>query len=313
MLYEPILLEEIAEKAKNPHNFIKECENSYEQRLDSIAAKISKNAGSCPIILISGPSGSGKTTSGLKLEEKLDAMGFETHILSLDNYFFPISEAERPLFEAHLLDLESPARVDRDFLNTQLASLLRGERIELPLFDFTANTRRASGKSLKLHKGELIILEGIHSLNPSVIEHAEEFSSGIYVSVRSRIEYRLSGERYLLHPSKIRLARRMIRDARSRNRTPSDTVELYAGVERGENKYIMPYKKRADYDIDTFFPYELCAYKALLPSSLPEDEARHPWLSELFEVLSGLPLVPCDFIPDASLIREFVGNGKYSD
>jgi len=301
MLYEPILLEEIAEKAKNPHNFIKECENSYEQRLDSIAAKISKNAGSCPIILISGPSGSGKTTSGLKLEEKLDAMGFETHILSLDNYFFPISEAERPLFEAHLLDLESPDRVDRDFLNTQLASLLRGERIELPLFDFTANTRRASGKSLKLHKGELIILEGIHSLNPSVIEHAEDFSSGIYVSVRSRIEYRLSGERYLLHPSKIRLARRMIRDARSRNRTPSDTVELYAGVERGENKYIMPYKKRADYDIDTFFPYELCAYKALLPPRYPRTKLGTRGLASFLRCFRGFLWFPVILYPTPPL------------
>ena len=311
ILHEPIMLNEIVKKAARPEEFISECEAKYESALSSIAESITKSASTRPLVLISGPSGSGKTTTGMKLEEKLDKMGFETHILSLDNYFHPISDEERPLFEANALDLESPARVDTDLLSSQLEGLLKGEEVELPEFDFVTNVRRNSGRSLKLKKGELVIIEGIHSLNPSVIKNAEDFSLGIYVSVRSRIEYAKQGERFLLHPSKIRLARRIIRDQRTRNRAPADTVAIYDSVERGENKYIMPYKHRADFNIDTFFASELCAYKSLLPSGLPEVEKKHPWLTELFEVLARLPEIPQEKIPSESLLREFIGDGKY--
>ena len=229
-------------------------------------------------------------------------MGFETHIISLDDYFHPITDEERPLFEAHKLDLESPARVDSDLLNSQLEEIMRGKEVEIPRFDFVTNTRKKSGRSLRLSKGELIILEGIHSLNPEIIEHGENFSTGLYVSVRTRIEH---GDA-LLHPSKVRLARRMMRDRTARNRQPDATVALYAGVERGENLYIMPHKHRADYDINTFFPYELCVYKPFLPTSLPKAEAEHPWLTELFEVISGLPEIPARLVPRDSLLREFI-------
>lgn len=310
-IYEPILIDEIIKRAADPERFVTESEKEYESKLDDIALNISRNSSDRPFILISGPSGSGKTTSGMKLEERLDKMHFKTHILSLDNYFHPITDEERPLFEAHKIDLESPVRVDSDLLNSQLRDMMNGKEVELPAFDFVTNTRKKSGRTLKLHKGELIILEGIHSLNPSVIENSENFSSGIYVSVRSRVEHMKKGESYLLHPSKIRLARRMIRDRRTRNRTPSDTVTIYDSVEKGENKYIMPYKHRADYNVDTFFPCELCIYKGMLPSSLPEDEKKQPWLTELFEVLGEIPKLPPELVPHQSLLREFIGGGKY--
>lgn len=305
MLHEVISIEEIIKRSADPQSFIAECEREYESKLDSAAADIALHAAERPIILISGPSGSGKTTSGHKLETRFDAMGFETHTISLDDYFHPVTDEERPLFEAHKLDLESPARVDSDLLNSQLRDLMSGKTVELPRFDFVTNTRKKSGRTLTLKKGEMIVLEGIHSLNPQVIENAESFSSGVYVSVRTRIEH---GEGLLLHPSKVRLARRMIRDSRTRNRAPSATVTLYGSVERGENLYIMPHKHRADYDINTFFPYELCVYKPHLPVSLPESEALHPWLTELFEVLSKLPEIPSSLVPDTSLLREFISD-----
>lgn len=311
ILHEPIMISEIIKKTAFPESFVAECEKKYEDVLKTLSESITKSASERPFILISGPSGSGKTTSGMKLEERLDRLGYETHILSLDNYFHPVTDEERPLFEANKLDLESPSRVDGDLLSSQLEDLMRGNKVELPTFDFVTNTRRKSGRTLKLHKGELVILEGIHSLNPSVIKDAEDFSSRIYVSVRSRIEYQKQGELFLLHPSKIRLARRMIRDGRTRNRTPSDTVAIYDSVERGENNYIMPYKHCADFNVDTFFAYELCAYKSLLPSSLPNDEKMHPWLTELFDVLAEIPTIPRELIPYESLIREFIGDGKY--
>ena len=310
-IYEPMLISEIIKEAADAAKFIAESEMAYENEIKKVANQIAQNAEQRPFVLISGPSGSGKTTSAMKLKEKLDKMGFETHVLSLDNYFRPITDAERPLFNSHKIDLESPDRMDCDLLNSQLQDIINGKEVETPYFDFVTNTRKKSGRHIKLHKGELIILEGIHSLNPKVIENSDDFSSKLYVSVRSRIEHSKKGESFLLHPSKIRLARRIIRDGRTRNRGPSDVVALYDSVELGENRYIMPYKHRSDYDIDTFIPYELCVYKSHLPSSLPNDEIKHPWLTELFEVIAELPTISSELVPYESLTREFIGNGKY--
>ena len=301
----------LIQKAADPHGFVKESEAAYESLLETIAKELIKHSDERPIILISGPSGSGKTTSCLKLETLLDEMGFTTHSISLDNYFKPITDEERPLFDAHKIDLESPDRVDVDLLNSQLCDVMAGKEVTIPRFDFIKSRRVESNRKLKLKKGELLILEGIHSLNSSVIENSDEFSTGIYVSVRSRIEHLKAGESLLLHPSKIRLARRIIRDGRTRNRMPSDVIAIYDSVENGENKYIMPYKHRADFEIDTFIPYEPFVYKGMLPASLPEDEVRHPWLTELFEVLAELPALSPDLVPHESLLREFIGGGKY--
>ena len=305
-MFECINIDEIIKKAATPESFIKECEQEYESKLCETADAIAKSAGDRPFVLVSGPSGSGKTTSALKLEARLDAMGFITHTVSLDDYFLPITDEERPLFEAHKIDLESPARIDSDLLCSQLRDLMAGKTVELPGFDFVTSSRKKSGRTLTLKKGEMIILEGIHSLNPSVIENAESFSTGVYVSARTRISHAEGGEELLLHPSKLRLARRMMRDKGTRNRAPSATVALFENVERGENLYIMPHKHRADHDINTFFAYELCVYKPFLPASLPDDEAKHPWLTELFNVLSRLPALPYSLVPCNSLLREFL-------
>lgn len=307
-----MLLKDIFEKTViSPSDFISECENEYFNKVDLMAKNIAKNAEEKPFVLISGPSGSGKTTSANVLDDKLTKMGFETHTVSLDNYFNGIAEHEREAFLNNTLDLESPDRLNKELLNSQLSDIMAGKEVELPRFDFLKSVRVNSGEFIKLKKGEVIILEGIHSLNPEVIEHSDDFSTKVYVSVRTRIEYEKDGDIHLMHPSKLRLARRIIRDIRTRGRSPSAVIDLYHSVERGENLYIMPYKHRADFDIDTFIPYEPCVYNGLLPKSLPEDEAKHPWLTELFTVLNMLPTIPTEQISKNSLIREFIGGGIY--
>ncbi|MBQ7380738.1 MAG: nucleoside kinase [Clostridia bacterium] len=302
--------EQIIQSTLNsPEDFIRECDESYQGKIKDLVNGIMENAAERPIILISGPSGSGKTTSARLTEHMLDALGCETHVLSLDNYFHPLTPEEKELFAENKLDLESPLRLDAEFLNHQLSELHKGNEVEIPRFDFINNTRRSSGEKLQLKKNELIILEGIHALNPDVID-ADDYTMRVYVSVRTRVE--LSGGR-LLHPSKVRLARRMIRDARTRGRSHQGTVDLYDSVERGENLYIMPYKHRAHYDIDTFFPCELGIHKNFLPSSMPEVEKKYPWISDLFEAMSLLPAIDPDLVPKASLLREFIGGGMFED
>lgn len=293
----------------SPSEFIRECENEYHGKIRKLAEGVLTQAGERPIVLISGPSGSGKTTTARLLEKYLDDTGNETHVLSLDNYFHPLTAEEKELFALNRLDLESPLRLDTDFLNSQLSDLHRGKTIMLPRFDFLTNTRHESGYTLTLHPGELIVLEGIHALNPEVID-AEDYTTRIYVSVRTRIA--LPGDRFL-HPSKIRLARRMIRDKRTRGRSFESTVNLYENVERGENLYIMPYKHRAHFDIDTFHACEPGIYKSLLPASMPMTERKYPWLSELFETLSLVPAISPDPVPENSLLREFIGGGMFGE
>ena len=172
-------------------------DSDYQKRLHEIADDIAKHREQRPIILLSGPSGSGKTTTAQMIEQILDVQGIETHTLSLDNYFRSLTDADKELFAQGKLDLESPNRVDSEFLSEQLSAIEAGEPVELPIYDFKESARVMSGNILHRKKGELVILEGIHSLNPDVIRIPDEKTAKIYVSVRTRI----TNNSEILHPS----------------------------------------------------------------------------------------------------------------
>ncbi len=290
----------------NKYEFIAQCENEYANKTQSVADLIAKNIEKTPIILLSGPSGSGKTTTALSVEHILDQCGFETHTLSLDNYFLPLTDLEKEMFAQGKIDLESPKRVDTDFLNSQLEKMINLEEVALPKFDFKTNKRVDSGVTLKRGKTEPIILEGIHSLNPDVIQIPDENTLKIYVSVRTRIGY----GSVVLHPSKIRLIRRIIRDSIFRNRDPYDTIKMFHSVEQGVEKYIMPYKYRSNVDIDTFIPYELSVYKPLVMDKL-KTLPKTDEIEEIISVLSAFDSLDEKDVPKNSLIREFIGNGRF--
>ncbi len=287
----------------DPAAFVAECEAAYLEKLRTAAAFVAERAEACPVVLISGPSGSGKTTSAKIIESYLDRWGIETHSVAMDNYFLSLGDRERELLAENKLDLESPDRLDAALLHEHLAAFRACRPVEMPFFDFPTSTRRGSGQILTRKKGELIIFEGIHSLNPSIFGDTDDFTTRVYVSVRTRVGLPSGGE---LHPSKIRLARRMIRDGRARGRSFSDTVAMFGSVERGEQNHIMPYKHRAHLDLDTFVPYELCVYKSFLPEVM---EGQAEWAGELFELLHALPTLDPTLVPKESLLREFIGGG----
>lgn len=303
-----MLLEEIRRRANvDPNGFIHACETNFHERINTLADAVSRDSDRCPVVLISGPSGSGKTTTAHRIADRLEATGMEAHIISLDNYFRTFTPEEKELFLRNELDLESPDRMNGELLAGQLDALMKGREVELPHYDFTNNQSYMSGETIRLHRGEVLIFEGIHALNPAVLGSSDDYTTRIYVSVRTRIDHPTADGRALLHPSKVRLARRMIRDRRERARSLSAVVELYDSVERGENLYIMPYKHRADFDVDTFVPYELCVYKTFLPTALPEEQEKYPWLTEMFDVLDALPAIDPASVPSNSLMREFIG------
>ena len=197
--------------------------------------------------------------------------------------------------------------MDADFLTEQLTAIYNCEPVRLPTYDFKESTRVFNGEVLHRRPGELVILEGIHSLNPDVVGLPDENSAKIYVSVRTRIT--CNGEE--LHPSKIRLMRRLVRDLLFRKRSFHDTMMMYNSVEEGENKYIMPYKYRSTYDVDTFMAYEICAYQPFLLEalrSMPLDERVEDMLDFLSE---AAPLEAKNITPD-SLVCEFIGNSAFA-
>lgn len=290
---------------ENAGEFIHSVDNCYFSRLYEIAEYICKNRDNCPIILVSGPSGSGKTTSSHLLEKYLDDMGCETHTLSMDNYFHSLDESEKNAAREGTLDLESPARLDIELLNSQLSDIISCRPVELPVYDFANSQSVKSGEILERKPGELVILEGIHALNPDVITIPDSKTIKVYVSVRTRIVC----ENHIIHPENVRPLRRMIRDNIHRGRTFSQTCIAAENVKRGEDLYIMPYKHRSTFDVDTFIPYELGIYKSFFRTQLENIES-HGEMGEILRLLTPAEPLSEALVPADSLIREFIGGGK---
>lgn len=300
-----VLIEQLNDAAGNPQEFIEISERAYRNQISAAAKTIYEQRKERPIVLISGPSGSGKTTSAARLSQCLRENGCKAHTISMDNYFLPMEMNEAARDKDGKIDFESPYRMDIPLFKEHLEKLFHCIEIEIPTFDFAEQARR-EGYPLKRADGDLVIIEGIHALNPLLTGDCGDFTQGVYVSVRTRIQS--GGE--LLHPSKIRLMRRLIRDKLYRGRGLSETFEFFKSVERGENLYIMPYKDRANFDIDTFIDYEAPVYRNIL---LPELEAAsreysdYADFADIEQFLKRLKPIDKEFVPKHALIREFIG------
>lgn len=283
----------------DPYTTAVNADRIYEIQFGQIAEYIFGHHEQRPVILLSGPSGSGKTTTSNKIEEHLDALGLETHTISMDNYFLPLTAEDI----AKKVDLESPTRIDTDLLNTQIEAIFRGETVELPTYDFATNTRIYTGKTLTRKPGELVIFEGIHALNPSVITLPDDNSTRIYVSVRTRIEL---DDGTLVHPTMIRLMRRMLRDQRFRNRPVNHSLQKFSEVQRGENRFVMPYKVRSMFDVDTFLAYEPALYRDFLLPELYKVKNQN-YIDDMIRLLEQSAAFPLDALPEHSMLHEFIG------
>lgn len=296
--------------ASNSGQFICGAEELYKSRIQTVAEHLSENCEEMPIILISGPSGSGKTTTALRLGTMLEQAGKTVHTVSMDNYFIPIDDPRNEVDEYGHIDLESPKRLDIDLLNDHLNKMWKCEEIHIPTFDF-ALQQRFPGKDMKRNHGEFVIIEGIHALNPQITGNIGKHATTVYVSVRTRLK---NEEGELLHPSKIRLMRRLVRDKLFRGREASKTLDFFKWVERGEKRFIMPYKESAMYDIDTFISYEPAVYKPFVLGDLLAVKNTYPDYGEyadLEEFLEEIDDLDRENVPLNSLVREFVGGSNY--
>lgn len=278
-------------------------DEEYASRLSGIKDDIERHAEERPIILLSGPSGSGKTTTAHMLEDMLDRDGVSTHTVSLDNYFRSVTDAERDT-----VDYEAPSRIDGELLSEHISRIFAGEEVDVPIFDFTKTSRSDKTVKLKRLPGELVIFEGIHALNPSVITAPKEITAKIYISVRTRISY---GDGNILQPEYVRFMRRIARDKLFRGRDVAETAEYFASVRCGEENFVMPFKKLADYEIDSFIGYEPGVYKSVVEGDLlsvsATGESGAKAIARLKEFLKYVKPLNAEKTPYNSLIREFIG------
>lgn len=287
---------------------VAQAEDLYHRQLEAAADTIAENCAQKPIVLLSGPSGSAKTTTALRLKALLQDNGHNAHVISMDNYFHPLNGLSGE--ELSKIDLEAPSRVDIPLLKEHLQRFWECLPTQLPVFNFADQTR-GQGELLCRQENELIILEGIHVLNPEVVGDIRQHAQGIYVSVRTR----LSHEKQLLHPSMIRLMRRLMRDRLFRGRKTEDIIRAFKSVQRGEALYIMPHKDNASINIDTFMSFEAAVYCNRLIPNLQEvspDFELYKTVKELLVFLENVVPLPASIVPDSSIVREFIGGSVFN-
>jgi len=306
-------LSEINERCrKDPAAFIAECDALYASRLAEAAESIIENMANSPVVLLSGPSGSGKTTTAMKIAEVLEQRGVRTHSISMDNYFKTVSPESTPRTPEGNYDLESPLCMDMDLLNEHFTALTEGRRVYVPRYDFVHQQRlMRMGSTLKLQKNEVAVFEGIHALNDSITDvHPEAFK--LYISARSNV---LDDDgKVVFKGTWMRLMRRTVRDYLFRGTDAAQTLKSWANIRRGEKLYISPYKDKANLRFDSSFAYEVPVLNNTateLFTTMPEDTPRYSELMSILPAFERFEDVSPELLADDSLLREFIGGGKY--
>ena len=295
----------------DPKGFALECEAIYNRKVMEAAAGISERAQQSRVVFLSGPSGSGKTTTALKIREAIYNLGIHAHTVSMDMYFLKSDREAAPRTDDGEHDLESPYCLDLELLNEHFFSLDRGEEILIPHFCFTKQDRDLSkGKPLKLKKDEIVIFEGIHALNDMLAdEHPNAFK--LYISARSDIEV---NREVCFKRTWTRLLRRIVRDELFRGLGALRTIRMWATVRDGEKKYISPYKYKADLMFDSSMAYEVPIMKRFAVKAIeevPDDTKRLEELRAVLPALLEFEEIDSEFVPPESILREFIGGGKY--
>lgn len=262
------------------------------------------------LVLISGPSSSGKTTFSKRLSIQLMTNGLKPYPISLDDYF--VNRNDTPLDENGKHDFESLYAVDLPFFEEQLTTLLNGGEVELPRYNFTTGKREMSGKKLRIDEHMILIIEGIHALNPALTPHIpNENKYKVYVSALTTI---LLDNHNYIPTTDNRLLRRIIRDYKYRNYSAEETIARWPSVRAGEEKWIFPYQENADAMFNSALLFELAVLKNYVEPVLRKVPNRCPEYSEahrLLRFLNYFVSVQDKELPPTSLLREFLGGSSF--
>lgn len=295
---------EINAALKNsPDDLIEKAEKRYNEQIEFVTEQVIKRKS--PVLMVSGPSGSTKTTSSNKIAGLLGERGVHSIVISMDDFF--INRADLPLLEDGEPDFESVATLDLVELNRCMEELSQKGYCEFPIFDFKRGKRREIRRRIEVNSNSLVIMEGIHALNPTVLsEKNKSKCSSLYVSAHS--DFYLDGKE-IMTARKLRFIRRVVRDYFYRGNSISGTIKMWDNVVKGEIVNIMPFRPEADFKIDSTILYEPCIYRHYLNLLLEKSELKpheNDFMDEVFEAISYFEEMDLNLVPKNTVIREFI-------
>lgn len=283
----------------------------HEMHISRIADQIYAERDRVEVILIAGPSSSGKTTFSKRLSIQLVARGISPYALEMDNFF--VERDKTPVLPDGNKDFESLRALDLKRLNKDVKSLIRGEEVQLPYYNFITGLSE-DGKVARLNKGDVIILEGIHGLNPGLLRDIDPANTfRIYISCLTQLNLDRHNR---ISTTDTRMLRRIVRDARDRGYSAGDTIRRWESVRQGEKQHIFIYQENADVMFNSALAYELGTLKPLVEPLLRQvsyGTAEHIEAKRLLKFLEWFLPTTTEFVPDNSLLREFIGESILTD
>lgn len=300
-------LEYINKRAlENPNDFIKECEDKYRKTIDEIVKRIISEDGR-EIVMLAGPSSAGKTTTAGKIKEALLKNGVKTYVLSLDDFY--LNREDIPYLPDGTQDYETVYALDLERLEKDLNALLRGEMVRTPVFDFTTGRRSETEfNDIILGSEDVVIIEGLHALNPVITDKIQGKLLKIYINVSTRIYD--NNENVVINKRTFRFIRRMVRDYKFRDSTVENTCKLWKNVTKGEDEYLFPYRGNADIKADTIHLYEPCVMKHQALKMIGESDVPDEYKENIHNIVKALEQfndIEENMVPENSLLREFLG------
>ena len=296
-----ITIKQINEKIdKNLEVYVKKCENKYKNQIYEAVQNIIKNK-KIKFVLLAGPSSSGKTTTSKILSTEINKNGYNAMPMSLDDFF--VERNETPLWEDGTYNYETSESIDWKLFSKCMQGLLEGKTMDLPTYNFTTG-KKEFGKMTKLEDNTIVIIEGLHALNPIIDQFIpKEKCYKIYLSVNTEVYFENSQK---LKHYQVRLFRRIIRDLHTRSTSVEDTLKIWEKVRKGELLYISPFIDTAEYLIDSFHPYELGVYKSILEHLNSTEKS----LDEVVKMLCETKSLPQNIVPKDSVLQEFIPKQK---
>ena len=292
-------------------DYIQVAEALHDRKISEIADAVAKARDAVRVILIAGPSSSGKTTFTKKLSVQLRVLGFSPVAISVDDYFLPREKTPRD--EHGDYDFETLEALDIELINTHLTALLAGGEVEIPDFDFKLGMPKSSGKPLKLEERDIIIIEGIHCLNPRLTYRiGAESKFSIYVSALTQLNI---DDRNRIPTTDVRLLRRMVRDHQFRGNSAFETLTRWPSVRKGERRNIFPYEGNAQVAFNSSLDYELAILKGHAEPLLGTIKPFDPVYGEAIRLkrfLENFIIVPSHYTPIYSILREFIGDSGFT-
>lgn len=299
--------------AEEPKEMIAQMERLYAQNIDFIAEFIINGERGNKLLMLAGPSGSGKTTTAAMLCKSVQKHGVNAIRVSLDDFY--LGEGQAPLDKYGKPDYECVEALDVPLMRKCLSDIVENKPVVLPRFNFHTKMRDEEGTELNLTGDNIIVVEGIHALNPVICNDLPDNKLlKVYASVKQGIKERRGDKKNAIDPYDMRLIRRIVRDNRFRNTNAKATMDMWPSVRRGEEKYLNPHKGNADVTINSIHIYEPCImanFAIPLLEKITEETEHYETAKLLTEKLRRFEPIDESLVPDNSLLREFIGGSIY--